>query len=919
MENIISKFGEKSIQNKNIFEEREVVEFSPQDIENVFANFDQNKSNNNFIAGFVTCFADFIAIKWDSFDDDLKSKIKSQVLQINFPSQISLNFTIRFASFISKIYRLLDNKWDELTSKLFYSELNQENEDLISLIFIFTLNNFEQEQLNSSKQKIIERCFKLLGKTSNTVQIRLLNSLIVLFDNIEFSEEQMTLLWSYIFKIVTERPETLIIINTILTGLFGDYQTIQQLKNRPSLDNNENLAAALRLLFTYNPESTIEILNLYLSKCDEDKTLKDALNNDFLDTIQPEQLKAIAEFLLVEDVSEKIRKFALCAPLIPYVCLYDKEFITKTLEVLRKANEATKFPEFLLILEFASNVIFTGSRYPFITTTIMKLLENDNEEAQQAVKVAKLCFKKGLIKTRPDIKAVLSKYDQIASAQLKRQLILALDALVNNEGFDAFLITPLIDFLRQQMRLTTLPEEIKSACFTLISSIAERDENAPFSLQKELIASIPQLIDGNDESKPAASHVLYFFSEMDPESVRKISKESIDKLFEFAHSSSDVATELRGAVGESLAGIIAGSVSKSLLPKLADLIKFFLESGNRNLGISGSTMIIMACDSFDGQFANDMFIACARAAAVTDYAPLFNSYVEGMRRLSSKVKIGQVALDFALEVVAGFAKVAELEPISTWFNLRTPLYAFFSIIITSMKENAAPLFQYLIMILSDCIDAMVDVVFDPVQKLFQFDLIGDETKKAIIKITSERSLSAKSVLLLDFTNQNIVEFADFAANASKQYLDLMQTEENEEDAKEDESDYEWKGSLGLVLLQLNSRGAELSEDIIEECLLDFPPDPSLGKTEPLAKEVLRISKKEDLSQDMKTICAKVIFDFILLQKPELNKHKVTDETVNQLTESIKHIVKSSKDIEKELHKYCGGVRAKINKLSKLTK
>lgn len=59
-----------------------------------------------------------------------------------------------------------------------------------------------------------------------------------------------------------------------------------------------------------------------------------------------------------------------------------------------------------------------------------------------------------------------------------------------------------------------------------------------------------------------------------PECVKHVLNESLDKLFDFALRS-DAPTELRGAVGESLAGIVASGVSKASVMQLCELIDTF--------------------------------------------------------------------------------------------------------------------------------------------------------------------------------------------------------------------------------------------------------------------------------------------------------------------------------------------------------
>ena len=905
----VSAFGEKVIANHNVFAEKEDVSFTPEEIEAVFKHFHEEKNNEKFVAGFVSCFADFLLANWEKIDSDAQNKYKNEILEISKSSNFSLNFGIRFAHFVSNVFVKSGNNWDDLL-KLIFETKEIESFDLLSLLFIYTYGTFSESYITENKAKIASRVVELLEKSSNSVQIRLMNVLVCL-EKVELDDAQLEQLWKVIFKVTYEKPDTEIVINSILTGIFGDYLAIQKQK-KPVIDSNEKLEAALRLLFVYTPEQTIEILIAYIEKYNE--KLVSALNGDFIDTVQPDQLKAIEEFMLKSEGDDKVKKYVALAPLIPYINNIDKEFSGKVVEVLRWTSENDQ-ESFLRILKYASACIFKGVRLPFVTTQLMKILENDDEKGQLAAEVAKQCFKNGLLKTRPDMKGVLNKFAAVHQNH-KAKLINAIDALVNNDEFDAYLITPLSDFIRTQLQLTTQAEDVRAACFTLISSIAVRDENIPFSMKKEIINLIPVLIDGQDSSKAAGTHMLYFFAEMGPDFVQKILPPSLEKLFEFAFSS-QAATELRGSVGESLAGIVSGLFGKKYIPKLVDLIKLFLESGDRNLGISGSTMAIIANGALDAKEAEEVFLACARAAVATDYAPLFNSYVEGMRRLFGKIKNYQPALDFAMEVLCGFAKVAELEPVSSWYNLRTPLYAVFTAIIESLKEKAAPLFQYFVEILSDCVDAMVDVVFQPIAKLFELDLIGEETKKAVVSITSERCLTARSIQLLDFTNAHLTDATKFVEKASACYEELCNKEES--DVDEDNDDDIWKSCLGVVLLQLNGKGVELSENIIEDAILDFPPDASLEKSEDMAKEIVRIATRETNTDDLKSICAKVIFDFLLLGKPELTAHKVKDATVTELTNAIKGIIKSSKEIEKEMQKYCGGVRAKINKLNKLTK
>ncbi|EAY00312.1 hypothetical protein TVAG_179830 [Trichomonas vaginalis G3] len=895
----VINYGQELINNQGIFAKKEILSYTFEEIEQCFNKFKEN-SDINFTAGFVSSVCDAIISNWQSFSDEQKENIKKLTIEI-INSQISAQYALRLSYYASRLYQTLNSEWNEFSNLIFESSSIS---DTLAFIFIGAFDTFQQEYIQQNKDKITNRIFEFLSKVSIVVQLRLLN-LLCCIDNLQLSEEKLSLLWNYIFNIIFVRPSALIVINTILTGIFNDYHTIQQLQ-KPGFETKENYISSLRLLFTFNPEKTIELLSKLVD--DPQQEFVDALNSEFLDTVQPNQMAAISDYIFKEEPL-KVKRLTVLTPLIPYLANSNPKFVEKAIEILKITSEDNEQKEsFLTILKYGSSALLNAEKMNFVLQTLISLMANDDEIGKRAADVSKAAFKSGLIKTRQDIKFVITKY-QTVSPNLQPSLIISLDSLANSEGFDSHLITPLVEFVRTQLRNASTKEEIKASCFTLISSLAEKDENVPFTLQNDLLRNMPELLNGDDQSKQSAAQIIYLLAVLAPDSIKKLPDGAIDTLFGLTRTEGK-SSEIRGAIGESLAGIVASCGIKALYPQLVDLIDSFLKTGERNLGISASTMVIIACECFEGRLGQNVMLSCARAAAQTDYAPLFNSFVEGLRRIASTQPVDKWNLDFSLEIVNGFVKVAEIEPISSWYNLRTPLYSYFTIVMQKLGSFASPLIPYLLDIVSDCVDPMVDVVFEPVKRIYELNLIDDETKDKLIDRCCTKLLQAKSFEMLHFAVNNTKDLEKFASIVAEQLRKIDQTEQTEN------VDDEWMCNLALSLLVLNERGAQIEDDDLETAIVCFPPEPSYKISEDMIKQVIRVSKAE-LSDDLKMVVSKVIFDFLLLPKQEVAPHGIQNSFVTQLKDSFAKLVKSDKEIENELVRYCGGVKSKVGKLNQL--
>lgn len=893
----VSDYGAEFIKNNGLFAKKESISFSYDEIEQIFHQFKEN-TDVNFIAGFVSAFCNSIIANWGSFTPEQKENIKILVIQ-NIQVQIPAQYALRLSFFISNLYRMLNSEWKELSSMIFDSESIS---DVLAYIYIGTFDAFTQEYIQANKEKIIIRTFQYIEKSSITVQLRLMNILCCI-DDIKLSDEQLKLLWNYIFDIVNKRPSALIVAHTILTGIFREYTTIQSLQ-KPEI-NDSNFNTALRLLFVFTPQQTIEIITKYVENPTQDRV--DAFNSEFLDTIQPDQLSAIHDFIFGDNES-KVKRLAACAPIIPYLQNTNPKFIENATEILKATSEIEDKSQFFALLKYGSSVLLGREKLQFVSDTLLNLMTKDDETAKTAAEIAISAFKFGIVKTRQHMKAILSKYKEI-SANLHSQFILALDSLANAEDFDAFLISPLVAFASEILKNPNSSLQEKTSTFTLVCSLAERDENLSSTLSGPLLDNLPALLDGDAQSKQAAMQTIYMLAVMNPKVLsNRVQTSDIDKIMQFTMDES-VSSEVRGAIGESLTGYIASIQQRDLYQPLAKLIDSFLLSGNRNLCISGSTMIIIASDCFDGRLAQNVMLSCARAASATDYAPLFNSYVEGLRRLAAANPVDKWHLDFSLDVVIGFVKVAEIEPVSAWYNLRTPLYSYFTTVVQKLGQFAAPLIQYLLDIVADCVDPMVDLVFEPVKRVYEMNLIDDSTKTKLIETCCSKSLTAKSFCMLNFAVNNVADPQSFADNVAESLEIANEDEKNPDD--------EWRCNLAVAILTLQGRGANFEDDDIVDAVACFPPDAAYKISDEMCSHIIRLCKQENNSVDIKVALSEAAFDFLLLSKQEINQHGIQTSSVAQLRDVFKTVVKSDKEVEKEMTAYCKGVKSKIGKLNQL--
>lgn len=737
-------------------------------------------------------------------------------------------------------------------------------------------DSYSREFLIFNKQTIVKSVLSQCDNETAVNQLSLLKFLKKLAP-FRLSTQETSIFWNCIYDIISLHPSTLYFINTLLLEIFSDHNTIRNMpKAFPS--NESRLISALKLLFLYNPHTTVNLLDKMFEKFSDETIL--ALGEVFCDLITDEQHKLIFDWL--ENGDDKLSRYTSVAPILVYTVDYVPAAESAILSVLKTMSEYN-IQYFAILLHYVAPIAFKNKR-PFVLSTFVQQFTQSSPYYRELFDAFRSALRFEMIGNICDLDLFLELTYNVHPDYLL-DYIRSFEDLVAPLGSDDYMLTHVIDFIRDILSDDEIAIEVQASLFPLINTIADKDDVVAFILRSEIIRRLPEALESdNIDVLSSACKLMYLCADikLDPLLISDVFPDALRRALKFASNREDGKAKQIGLIGEYAAGTIHVLNLQSHLNQMFDIIMLFLQDDDEIILTSGAQMILAAGSMFKGIHSDVLMkMICEKAKFVNDHF-LFNSFISALVHLGESTDFPVTVLQLCYDILDNELKITEFEHISYWDNMATHIFTLFSRVIIQLRNKASMLITKLLNLLTECITSMVELVAEPIMTALILDLVDD--KKSAYELLKQRSVQAHSVTVLDFVFSNVRYDQELADHISTAY-------------EQDGDDSQWTSTLALYILRLHDLGLDVKEETLVSAISSFPPDESLGILDEFVYEILKVAENE-MTHEVMLAVAHSLFEFTGLSQESIREQNISAKTIDEVRGCIKHILISTPIVHK---------------------
>lgn len=904
---VLEEYGQALQNNHQITGESAPFYLKLDDIPQCYEAF---SFNENTEIGFFAIIPQLIFDNWKDISTELHSYIKTSTLHL-FQGNLSSNIKFHLSQFIYELY-LRYNIWPELMD-LFVQTNSPINIDpiLFSLIIPLIPTEFlmkNQEALFKNAMSLLqlsystEFCDSTISTINSDNSIRILR-LLRTFQFIKFDYNDpsfLKLFWHSCFSILASDPDDIDIIWPIIMNIFNDVERAQMTEKYIDISkcSEEELSSIVRLLplFSISDISLIYQRAKILTESNNSNSLYCAFKSAFYDEMTHDQLQSIIDIVKQDPQPSNL----FCA--LPAIGSTDFDISSLLKDIIDS-------PVFLY------GVSFSRDDFSFVQPVLNQILKSPSPAAFKALKHL---MQNGSIKTRPQFKSISDAYIQIISMIEANSESIHIDDLkkfnrvieqfITDDNFDSIFITPLNTLLRNIFKSER--PEIFAIGLSLFSTVSIVDESCPPSFAHDLFSRINSIFGNKEEDfYPSASSALYALVTTGAPTYRSMMNSVMPQLIEYCKGNKEESDRI--STSQSIAAMIASFEINSQVPSLINLILFYLRSQKSKLISASCAMTNMLRELIDNTLGQTLFPEIARSivqvSSVSDFNILMKIFNLLAHNLNVNTIIGTQLCNLILdEQILIFKK----QPLVDWFTQHDELFDVLALYVNQ------PMVTKLLKIFAECREEMFSQFIIPLNHYFRKN--DGEEKVQFSKICASRAISCKCGEAIE------------VALSMNEKIDGLKEQWSQSQSENDgsiENSVEWKCYLVIGLIKQKDLNVDDVDDLalLKEILANYPygtPNQVNWKIEEITQCLLDFAKSvrsEKGPSELELPVIQAFCNILLLQKKNLDEFELKAETLNGMKQYIKNVMKGNRMYEKEMQKYFGGVRSKMNKFNTLLK
>ena len=863
-------------------------------------------NDESLAVGFLAVVPIFVAGNWSSFTANQITSLKSDLLRVcNRP--FSTSIAHQLTSFVALVMRLTETNWPEVYSFV----LNEARTGEVVGFMISKVVRFaDSSTLVQHRFKLLDRIIYLFPKVSQVLKLRLLRAICDL-KMPSIAEDFLVKFWKMVNAVLPDIGDDIHILYRIVKDLFSCDPRAK--RDLPEFDNEEQFQRFIPLITLLSPDGLETALTRIITtatRCRQagnwplEIGLKIKRACDL--GLPPDHVERAVAILKRNNANPDLRSATVFAvlPFLPHAI-----------------TETTKLEDIGItwFSDFSSGIAFDQTVWLYsvvilleklrmckmlpqnIAETVLSLIRSSYPSVQRsAYSALKAMFENFMFSNCDQITPLFNVYSTIEPGQ-KFEFVNCLTSLIENGGFDAAMLQPIVEFVHSSLRMCN-DVMIMSAFMSLINSMGTLSARLVASFVKVMLPLISTVVASNKPAAlPPAAQLLSTFVAIQPALSRRTLSSVFPKLVAFVKSNAE--PKERGLVAESVAEIVDGHYKKRELANTVAIITSFVSSGQDELVIAGANMTSIMLKTLDRLNVTEVFACLTRAAIRTKREKVLNVVVETIRKLM-KFQASQnqgIIVRLAYWLISASHPIFEKQPIWNWICPDTSVFPFITGAIEKYPQSMVPLTPYLIQICQNSSDEMFTMIFDSVAAAYGMGLVKNLPSERLYEVCYRDVFTHHSTVALTYVIENVTDkIADFTAKLCEEWT-AIQKQQNL-----------WHCAVSDSLFRLAARRQKVDLAILQLILEEFPQKAEYGYGESLCQAIIEAFQNNHDLEPIELTLLKKFSDFFMLNQSDFLAYHINYDLQMDMKTLMRTIYSKNKQYEREISRYYGGNKLKVS-------
>ena len=581
-----------------------------------------------------------------------------------------------------------------------------------------------------------------------------------------------------------------------------------------------------------------------------------------------------------------------------------------------------------------------------LASTLLPLLTSDDLVIRKrAYKAFKSLIQQDIFETAQIVTLFLSKFNEFKGVDLLTEFFKLVSTFIypeddNDEEDDEHaqevtVLQPILDFSVQTLR-TSDSALVRGHCLDTLADLAGRDQMFVEDCYQDALRQAEVLVAENRvEAYPWLSAFFVAMTKCFMDESSDIIKKYLPTLVKAIRDEKAGSQKDRLNLATDISVMIGDGLADELLPDLANFAMEFLGSDNIKETMNACAIFIGLRPKLTDELANKVFDLAAKRAMVVMESEALNILVQTMRKLMKQFSIKESTAEaFTRAIVDGKLAILYGQPPHLSKPPELFLFLYLERFVRRFPSKGSQICGKLIEWIAKAPFSVIPAILEPINAGLEINQVSETQARALTAILS--------ILLPQLDYHDVEELSATCATLKEVYdaypdiiepvapflehlkdvvsVIIAEPEEGNEDEIEDilnATDALPSIAQFVLTVYATNDNAKVYDELLTGLLSMMPFTPQVEENQELIECLISMMEEPDRFECIVVPTLKAFTELLLMKKVDLDEYEFEQDTIKEMKDTLRTIVKSNPNVGKQLAKTFGSSRAKLNRFNAL--
>jgi hypothetical protein len=581
-----------------------------------------------------------------------------------------------------------------------------------------------------------------------------------------------------------------------------------------------------------------------------------------------------------------------------------------------------------------------------LASTLLPLLtKEDRVVRKRAYRAFKSLIQQGVFETAQIVTLFLSKFNDFNDDELISEFFKLVSTFIypdddgdeedEERSREVAVLQPILDFSVQTLK-TSDSALVRGHCLDTLADLAGRDQMFVEDCYQDALRQAEVLVaEDHVEAYPWLSAFFVAMTKCYMDESKDIIKKYLPKLVNAIRDEKAGSQKDRLNLAADISVMIGDGLADELLPDLANFAIEFLDSDKIKEMMNSCAIFISLRPKLTEELANKVFELAAKRAMVVMESEALNILVQTMRKLMKRFSINEtVAESFTRSIVEGKLAILYGQPPHLSKPPELFLFLYLERYVRRFPHKGSQLCGTLIGWISKAPFPVIPAILEPINAGLETSQVSEVQAReltGILKILLPQ-LDHHDVEELSATCATLKEIYDIYPNLLNPVIPLLEhlkkvvsvitiepDEDNEDEMEDIINATDALPSIAQLVLTIYAidDSVPVYTELLAGLVSMMPFMPQVKENQELIECLISMMEEPEKFECVVVSTLKAFTELLLMKKVELDEYEFEQDTIKEMKDTLRTVVKSNPIVGKQIAKSLGPSRAKLNRFNAL--